>query len=141
MKIKIRKLSENSVIPAYAKSGDAGMDLTAISKVVVNEKDYGYISYGFGLAIEIPEGFFGLIRPRSSVSKTGLIEATSGIIDSGYRGELSFRYKVVPGSKEYEVGERVAQLLILPYPEIEFEEVNTLSETDRGEGGFGSTNS
>lgn len=141
MRVKIKKLHPDSKIPTYAKPGDAGMDLTAISKTVVNEKDHGYISYGTGLSFEIPEGYVGLIFPRSSLSNTGLILSNSvGVLDSGFRGEVSARFKAIPNTKQYEIGERVAQLIILPYPEIQFEEVQELTETERGEGGYGSTN-
>ncbi len=137
MKVKIKKLSDKAVIPFYAKEGDAGMDLTAVSVIKVDDKEYGYIEYGIGLAMEIPKGYVGLTFPRSSVSNTGLIKANSvGVIDSGYRGE----FKAIPNTKWYEVGDRVAQLIIIPYPKVEFEEVEELSETERGTGGYGSTN-
>jgi dUTP pyrophosphatase len=139
MKVKIKKLSPNAVIPSYAKPGDAGMDLTAIEMNIVEENGYGYIEYKTGLAFEIPEGYVGLIFPRSSISKTGMILSNSvGVIDAGYRGEVSFRFKWIAGTTHYKTGEKVGQLIILPYPQIEFEE-GELSSTDRGEGGFGST--
>lgn len=142
MQIKIKKLSEAAVIPSYAKDGDAGLDLTATSLEVVDTGDYGYISYGTGLAIEIPTGYVGLIYPRSSISKTGHILANSvGVIDSGYRGEIQVRFKTIPDTTIYKVGDKIAQLIIKPYPEIQFEEVEELSNTDRGEGNFGSTGS
>lgn len=140
MKVKI-KLSEGAVMPKYAKPGDAGMDLTAISEKIINEKDFGYIEYGTGISLEIPEGYFIDIRPRSSISETGLFLANApGTIDSQYRGELKCRFKWVPGTKKYEVGDRIAQIILLPYPKIEWEEVNELKATERGDGGFGSTN-
>lgn len=138
MKIKIKKLSPAATIPSYSKDGDACFDLTATSK-----NDCGsYIEFGTGLAIEIPKGFFGFVRPRSSVSKTQYTYNTSGIIDSGYRGELTVRFKRMHfygASDELKVGDRIAQLMILPYPAVEFEEVTELSETERGTGGYGST--
>jgi dUTP pyrophosphatase len=141
MKVKIKKLHKDAIIPKYAKPGDAGMDLTAISYNVVDEVEFGYIEYQTGLSIEVPEGYVALAFPRSSVSNTGLLLANSvGVIDSGYRGELKFRFKAIPDCKYYEVGERIAQLVILPYPQIEFEEATELTETERGEGGYGSTN-
>lgn len=138
--VKIKKLHLDAVIPSYAKAGDAGMDLTAISR----EKDAnGNITYGTGLAIEIPEGFVGLIFPRSSNSKKDMYLTNHvGVIDSGYRGEIMFKFRPIPslvGANIYDVGERVGQLLILPYPGIIFDEVTELSDTERGEGGFGST--
>lgn len=140
MKVKIQKLNKEAVIPNYSKAGDAGLDLTAISKEVIDKEDHGYISYGTGLAVEIPERFVGLIFPRSSLSNTGLILSNHvGVIDSGYRGEITARFKHIPGTKDYNIGDRIAQLIILPYPNVEFEEVEELSTTERGIGGHGST--
>lgn len=141
VKIKIKKLIDNAVIPTYAKSGDACMDVTAVSIRIVEEAGYGYIEYDSGLAFEIPEGYTMLCFPRSSISDTGLILSNSvGVIDSGYRGAVKARFKYVKGSKDYSVGDRVFQIMVIPYPKIEFEEVDELSESTRGEGGFGSTN-
>lgn len=141
MTVKIKKLCPEAILPVYAKKGDAGMDLTAISTEIIDEDNYGYIEYRTGLAIEVPEGYVALMFPRSSCSDTGLILANSvGVIDSGYRGEIKCRFKAIPNTRYYEEGERVAQLVILPYPQIEFEEVENLSKTERGEGGYGSTN-
>ena len=143
MVVKIKKLVENAVIPKYAKPGDAGMDLTAVD--ITFTKDY--IAYKTGLAFEIPQGFVGLLFPRSSNCKKELILSNSvGVLDSGYRGEVEFRYKITPNFDSYEgniyqVGERVGQLIILPYPNIEFEEVTELSKTERNTGGYGSTGS
>ena len=140
MIVKIKKLHENAVIPAYAKPGDAGLDLTATS-VVTDE--YGNVVYGTGLAIEIPYGYAGLLFPRSSNSKTDLYLTNHvGVVDSGYRGEIMFKYRPLDGilnSRIYQVGERVGQIVILPYPAVSFEEVEQLSDTERGEGGYGST--
>jgi len=142
MVVKIKKLVESAVIPKYSKPGDAGMDLTATS--VSFEKNY--VSYKTGLAVEIPEGFVGLLFPRSSNSKMDLILTNSvGVIDSGYRGEIELRYKLVGNGitpsvvGAYNVGDRVGQLIIIPYPKIEFQEVEELSVTERGVGGYGST--
>lgn len=143
LEIKIKKLSENAVIPKYAKEGDAGMDLTAISSKLVSKDGYTYLEYGTGLAIEIPDGHFGLLRPRSSISKTNLIFSTSGVIDSGYRGELLVRFKIENGDGIDNVipslGERIAQITILPYPKVKFVETDELSQSERGEGGYGHT--
>jgi dUTP pyrophosphatase len=141
MQVKIKKLSPSAVIPSYSKPGDAGLDLTAVGITTVEDYTYGYIEYSTGLSVEIPEGYVGLLFPRSSLSNTGLIMANSvGVIDSGYRGEIKCRFKWVKNTKKYDVGDRVAQLIIIPYPQVEFQEVVDLSETERGEGGFGSTN-
>lgn len=140
MNIKLLKLNENAVIPSYATEEAACLDLTAISVKVVNEKDYGYIEYGTGIALEIPKGYEAEIRPRSSISKTGMILANSpGTIDSDYRGEIFVRFKWIPGSRKYEVGERIAQMKISQKQHISFELVESLSETKRNNSGFGST--
>ena len=149
MKVKIKKISENAVIPSYARPGDAGMDLTATSKFF---DEYGNICYGVGLAFEIPEGYVGLIFPRSSCSKKQLALANAvAVIDSGFRGEVVMKFKPStvfnigqfaiesPIYKNYNVGDRIAQMIIMPYPHIEFEETDELSETERGDGGYGST--
>ena len=141
MKVRIKKLSENAVIPTYAKSGDAGMDLVATS--IISETDT-QITFGIGLALEIPKGFVGLIFPRSSVRKTRLMLSNCvGVVDSGYRGELQATFNKVNqnsiAENDYKVGDRIAQIMIIPHPPIEFEEADELSDTERGEGGFGST--
>lgn len=142
MNIKVKKLVKEAVLPKYAKDGDAAVDLTAISKseVLDNEGGFGYIQYGTGLAFEIPKGFVGLIFPRSSISNTGLILSNSvGVIDSGYRGEVGARFKYIPKTKDYNIGDRIAQMIIMPIPDVQFEEVEELSDSERGEGGFGHT--
>ena len=141
MKVRIKKLNENAVIPSYAKDGDAGMDLVATS-IISNTSTQ--ITYGIGLALEIPKGFVGLIFPRSSVRKTRLMLSNCvGVVDSGYRGELQATFNKINNDSvsenDYKVGDRIAQIMIIPHPEIEFEEADELSDTERGEGGFGST--
>jgi dUTP pyrophosphatase len=139
MKVKIKKLHPDAVIPKYAKEGDAGMDLTITREI---ENTTFSVSYGFGISLEIPEGFVGYIFPRSSVRNTELILSNSvGVIDSGYRGELQATFKKTNGldSFKYQVGDRGAQIVIMPVPYVEFQEVEELSSTERGEGGFGSS--
>lgn len=163
MKVKIKKLHPDAVIPAYAKTGDAGMDLTAVTFDV---DEFGNMCYGTGLAFEIPEGYVGLVFPRSSIYKSNLNLSNSvGVIDSGYRGEVSFKFNVIHnvsswlkfkwqklfkkdpmnvpvmtlGFNKYKVGDRIGQIIIMPYPQIEFEEVQELSETERGTKGYGSS--
>lgn len=169
MEVKVKRLSENAVIPMYGKPGDAGMDLVATSRYFDAE---GCVVYGTGLAFEIPEGHVGLIFPRSSNAKKDLILTNSvGVVDSGYRGEVMFKFKPVPffadeapgesaetscfdftvtpgsrfddsqeyGINLYEVGDRVGQIIIMPYPQVVFVESEDLAPTFRGEGGFGST--
>ena len=141
MKVRIKKLNELAVIPTYAKDGDAGMDLVATSIISTTSTQ---ITYGIGLALEIPKGFVGLIFPRSSVRKTRLMLSNCvGVIDSGYRGELQATFNKINqdsvSENDYKVGDRIAQIMIIPHPSIEFEEADALSDTERGEGGFGST--
>jgi dUTP pyrophosphatase len=141
MKVRIKKLNENAVIPSYAKDGDAGMDLVATSIISETQTQ---ITYGIGLALEIPKGFVGLIFPRSSVRKTRLMLSNCvGVVDSGYRGELQATFNKVnqnsQAENDYKVGDRIAQIMIIPHPDIQFEEADELSDTERGEGGFGST--
>ena len=142
MKVKIKKLNENAVIPSYAKEGDAGMDLVATS--IISETPT-QITYGLGVALEIPNGFVGLVFPRSSIRKTRLQLSNSvGVIDSGYRGELQATFNKIITTIEnqrndYKVGDRVAQIMIIPHPPIQLIEVDELPDSERGEGGFGST--
>ena len=136
MQVKIKKLNQYAVIPKYAKVGDAGMDLVITD---IKGENKMFITYGFGISMEIPEGFMGLIFPRSSIRKTDLILSNSvGVIDSGYRGEIQATFKKV-GLQKYEIGDRGAQIIIMPHPHVDFVEVDELTNTERGEGGFGST--
>ena len=143
MKVRFKKLSPKAITPNYATSGDAGMDVTAIGHRI--DAKHNFIEYHTGLALEIPEGYVGLLFPRSSVSKMDVSLANCvGVVDSGYRGEITFRYKFDSDSyfanvKRYQDGDRVGQLVIIPYPEIELEEVNHLTTSSRGYGGYGST--
>lgn len=159
--VNIKKLNENAVVPKYETLGAVGMDLTATSK---HHDDIGNVVYGTGLAIEIPDGYYADLRPRSSISKYDLILANSvGTIDSDYRGELMLKFKKIKKTKTesrevsvgmgfydledveiditktYDIGDRIAQIVILPYPKINFVEVENLSNTLRGNGSFGSS--
>lgn len=201
MKIKFVKMHADAVVPTKAHATDAGFDLTATSRVF---DEHGAVVYGTGIAVEIPTGYVGLAFPRSSVSKLDVSMANAvGVIDAGYRGEITFKFKPallycgnanVPGGgigvsatdhigtvqtnpemqsvtfhgadghfgddaesarmwrydaegrvhetlepRIYNVGERVGQLIIMPIPEIEFEEVETLNDGERGANGYGST--
>jgi len=139
LKVRFKKLHPDAVTPTYAKDGDAGLDLTALT--MKEKAGIPYIEYGTGIAVEIPEGYVGLIFPRSSVSKLDnfFLKNSVGVIDSGYRGELMLRFN--KSFSFYKVGEKIGQLIILPYPKIQLEEVDELSDTQRGVGGFGSTGS
>ena len=140
MKVKIKKLHPRAILPTYAKDGDAAMDLYATE--VIKDK-YGNYVYLTGVALEIPLGFVGLLFPRSSVSKTSLSLANSvGVVDSSYRGEIMLKFRHTGEANPfYRAGDRVGQIMIMPYPKIEFIEAKELSTTDRGDGGFGSTGS
>lgn len=140
MKVKITKLQNDAIIPVYSSSSAAGADLyNASGTVVINPSQTVFI--GTGIAMEIPEGYVGLVYARSGLAcKEGLAPANKvGVIDSDYRGEIkvalhnhSLKERVV------EKGERIAQIVITPYLKCEFEE-GELSLSSRGEGGFGST--
>lgn len=143
MEIKFKKLDQRAVAPVRAHEGDAGFDLVATDIATeINECGQLILVYHTGLAVEIPEGYFGLLVSRSSISKKSLVLTNgSGIIHSSYRNEIMAKFRsttdVVPAV--YKPGERFAQLLILPLPEVTFTEASELSITDRGEGGYGST--
>lgn len=138
MQVKFKKLQDNAVIPSYATAGDAGLDMVA-----TDLRDWhDQVVYMTGIAVEIPEGHVGLLFPRSSIRKYQLSLSNSvGVIDSGYRGEIQFTFNKTsgPASQKYKIGERIGQLVIIPYPIIEAVEVAELSDSERGEGGFGST--
>ena len=138
MEIKIQRLRDSAVIPSYAKDGDAGLDLTAVTKNVDLDKDI--ITYGFGIALEIPKGYVGLIFPRSSCFKTDqFLTNCVGVVSSNCRGEISAKFKNATSPNQYEVGDRAAQIIIMPIPTINFIPVRGLSKTERGSDGYGST--
>lgn len=140
MEVRFKKLHPDAVIPTKAHPTDAGADLTAVS-YEINE-DTKVITYHTGIAVEIPEGYVGLIFPRSSVYKTGMVLSNCvGVIDSHYRGEILAKFYGVTDTVEgwYFEGFRIAQLVIMPYPEVQYVEADELSETDRGTHGYGST--
>ena len=136
--VKFKKLCVEAIMPTKAHSSDAGADLTATSKKWDDEKQCWI--YGTGIATEIPEGYVGLVFPRSSIRKYGLALANSiGVIDSGYRGEIMCSFKPTGTCPTYNVGDKVAQMIIMPYPIVNYVEVTELSDSERGEGGHGST--
>lgn len=141
LQIKFKKVRENAVAPKIANHGDAGADLTAISvDISVDYDDNNIITYGTGIAVEIPEGYVGLIFPRSSIYKKQLILSNSvGVIDCGYRGEIKFKFRGDRESDVYKIGDRIGQLVIMPIPSVEWQESEELTDSVRGEGGFGST--
>ena len=139
MKIRVKKLSADAVIPSKAHTSDAGFDMTCTRFEVT---DGGLFTYHTDIAVEIPEGHVGLLFPRSSIYKQDLLLSNFvGVIDSGYRGEITFKFKPVHFDikHHYQVGDRIGQLIIIPYPDIEFVEADELSDSERGEGGYGSS--
>lgn len=135
MQVKIKRLNDKAIVPTKAHATDAGYDLYASSCHYEN----GLVCYGTGIAVEIPQGYVGLVFPRSSIANTHLALSNSvGVIDSGYRGEIKAKFRK-GGTRGYNVGDRIAQLIIMPYPEVTFEEVEELSDSDRGTGGYGSS--
>ena len=139
LEVKFKKLVETAKCPIKAHPTDAGADLTAVSREW--NKEYECWIYGTGIATEIPEGYVGLIFPRSSIRKYTLAQCNAvGVIDSSYRGEIMVSYKLTNNEEKiYEIGDKIAQLIVLPYPEVSYTEVENLSETDRGENGHGSS--
>lgn len=144
MQLKVKKLNPEAVLPNYATDGSNGLDLTATAVVVHPD----YVEVRTAISVEIPKGYVGLLFPRSSITKTNMILGNSvGVIDSDYRGEIMFRFKVLDDpnmsvfkyAKIYKQGEKVGQLLLVAAPKLEVIEVKDLVETERGDGGFGSS--
>ena len=140
MKIRIKKLNDRATVPTYGTDYSAGADLYAIDGVTV--APHSTVMVSTGLAIEIPEGYCGLVFARSGLaSKRGLAPANKvGVVDADYRGECFVAlHNHTDAPASIEAGERIAQLAIVPFLKAEFEEAEELSETVRGAGGFGST--
>ena len=140
MKVQFKKLNPQAQKPKFGKPGDAGADLVATS---FEWRTPSQVVYGTGIAVEIPEGMVGLVFPRSSVRNYDLTMSNSvGVIDSGYRGEIMVTFNFTsrtPDNVMYKIGDRIAQLVIMPVPLIQYKEVDELSETERGTDGHGST--
>ena len=142
MKIRIKKLNENAIIPTYGTSYSAGADLYALLDSITEIEPHQTTLVHTGISVEIPEGYCGLIFARSGLaSKRGLAPANKvGVIDADYRGEIMValhNHSEIPATVE--PFERIAQLAIVPFLKAEFEESDELSDTVRGAGGFGST--
>ena len=147
--VKIKKLHPDAVVPTRAKEGAAGWDLTAIRVDVLDQYDGNLMvaRYHTGISVEIPKGYVGLLFGRSSCYKKGVILSNAvGVIDSDYRGEICLMFSRIQdfleeeaGTPDYYVGDRIGQIMIVPCPDVELVEVEELSETERGSGGFGST--
>lgn len=137
MNVNFIKLQKDAKKPSYAKDGDAGLDFW-VSRIISETETQ--ISYGSDIAMEIPKGYVGLLFPRSSIRDTELILSNCvGVIDSGYRGEIMSTFDKLNGkwSNKYNIGDRMCQMIIIPYPKINLVEKNSLSETERGSNGYG----
>lgn len=138
MQLKYKRLFENSKLSIGSEHA-AGIDLHAVEQAYLHRSNTLVSKIATGIAIEIPEGYFGLIRDRSSFGSRGIV-VCGGVIDSDYRGEILVCLKMIGGvDHSIEKGDKIAQLIILPVPQYELVECEELSETKRGDGGFGST--
>ena len=143
MELKFKRLKDRAVLPIRGTKGAAGIDLTCTDiTTALNEANQLMLVYHTDLAVEIPEGYCGLLVPRSSIWKKSLwLTDNIGILDSDFRGEIQAYMKattdVVPAI--YKPGERFCQLVIVPVPDYTITEAENLTETERGDGGFGST--
>lgn len=158
MILKIQKLSLTAIMPTRANTGDAGLDLyadiinvqsngisTPLNKLTDDEFNLpiDFIEYGTSIAVEIPEGYVGLLFSRSSItSKDLMLKNCVGVIDSGYRGEIKMRFQptnILWNDNIYKIGDKIGQLVLVPFISLETELVNKLGESQRGESGFGSS--
>lgn len=142
MIINIKKLNPNAIVPTRGSEYAAGYDLYACSEIAIDIAPHSTVKVGTGLAIEIPHGYFGAIFARSGLAtKRGLRPANCvGVCDEDYRGEyIVALHNDTDEFMSIEPHERIAQLIIMPYLSVEFNEVIELSDTERGSGGFGST--
>ncbi len=142
MKVKLKKLNEKATLPTYGSEFSAGADLYACieNDIVIKSGETAFV--GTGLAMELDSGYVALVYARSGLAcKKGLAPANKvGVIDSDYRGEIMVAlHNHSNEERTVCVGERIAQMVVTPYIKCEFEEVNELDNTERGEGGFGST--
>ena len=138
MKIKIKKLKPEAKLPSYAHPGDVGMDMCSLeSKVLApGERHIFFV----GWALEFSTGYAAIVKDKGSLPKNGGVHSMAGVYDAGYRGEYNVNL-VNLGQEPYEVkvGDKIAQLVILPVEIAELEEVSELTDSSRGEGRFGST--
>ena len=141
IELAIQRLRDGAVVPERAYSGDAGLDLAACERVELGPGERAVV--GTGLAVAIPEGYAGFVQPRSGLAaRHGLSVVNSpGLVDSGYRGELRVVLLNTDPSEPFvvEPGMRIAQLVVLPVPELEVVEVDELPASERGVHGFGSS--
>ena len=141
IELPIRRLHADAVVPQRAYTGDAGLDLAACERVELEPGERALV--GTGLAVAIPEGYAGFVQPRSGLAaRHGLTVVNSpGLVDSGYRGELRVVLLNTDRTERFvvEPGMRIAQLVVLPIPELELVEVDELPSSERGVRGFGSS--
>ncbi|MEK9168063.1 MAG: dUTP diphosphatase [Patescibacteria group bacterium] len=138
MKIKIKKLDPSAILPAYAHKGDAGMDMFAVRDVLLKKGEL--VRIPTGIAMEIPKGYVGLVWDRSGLAMNYCLKTLGGVIDSGYRGEIMIGI-INLGGADYvvEKGHKVAQMLIQKIESPVLEEVEKLTDSERGAEAFGST--
>lgn len=137
MEVRIKKVMDGACLPQKAHAQDAGFDLMACK---VERVGFDEIVCHTGLAFEIPDGYVGLLFPRSSIARTAMMLKNSvGVLDSCYRGEVTFKFRQLDNGDTYNAGDKIGQIIIMPYPEIVFVESDNLSETERGSGCYGST--
>lgn len=137
MQIKIKKLKDGVKLPSYALPGDVGMDMYAMETVTIHPMEHVRLYHGF--AMEFPVGFAAIVKDKSGIAKKGL-HTMGGVFDAGYRGEYNTHLVNLSNvAITIEVGDKVSQLIIYPVAIAELEEVDELSESERGEGAFGST--
>jgi len=137
LEMLIKKTSDSAKIPSYAREGDAGLDLHSIEEKSIKPMEIERVKTG--IALEIPSGFVGIVKDKSGLALQG-IHCLAGVIDSGYRGELEI-VAVNHGKNTFQIkkGQKIAQILILPFSSVKVREVENLRETERGKKGFGST--
>ena len=140
MKVKFKKLNGLAQSPSRANKGDAGFDLVASSIEHPLGSTGVFVEICTGISVEIPTGYVGLVFPRSSITKTKhFLRNSVGVIDSGYRGEIKLRFSLDESPSSYQIGDKVAQIIFIKLPTVELIEVEELSTSDRGTGGFGSS--
>ncbi|PIN94394.1 dUTP diphosphatase [Candidatus Pacearchaeota archaeon CG10_big_fil_rev_8_21_14_0_10_31_9] len=138
MKLRIKKLHEDAILPSYAHPGDAGIDLFSREDYVLKAGER--YTFNLGISVEIPEGYFGSVRDKSGLASKSGLTILAGVVDSSYRGEIGI-VVLNTSNEDYKIdkGAKIAQMLIQPVHSCEIEEVQELSKTQRGTGGFGST--
>ena len=140
MKVKIKTRNKDIKIPKIKKWGDVGLDLEAIDVKKSGNWFFPLYTYSTGIALEIPDGYWVLLTPRSSLSKKLMWLANNvGIVDTGYRGELVFKFRSILGISPYKIGERIGQMILMKKYKVEFVQVDKVKVTERGNKGFGST--